>query len=115
MQICNVYEDEFIYIPSSGKCLLNILVHNYPDRENELNEKIDKYCKDNGIYRHNIRYCDLINISNLIDIKIDYLRYHNRESENKTNRYKPRQLFENPDIMVIIIDRHYIQIKKDYN
>jgi len=61
--------------------LYNIICH-YIDK-NKLNKDkseilkiMDDYCKSKNLYRHNIRLCDLSDISEKIKINITSLRKH---------------------------------------
>lgn len=68
---------------------------------------INDYCVKKSLYRHNIRYCDLSALSELLNIKITYLR------KNK-QYYEPNE--KEFDVLVFIQNDHYIQIKnkKEY-
>jgi len=48
---------------------------------------INDYCKKYEIYRHNIRFCDLPKISELIDIKIVALKKNGKYYRPSHNEY----------------------------
>lgn len=63
---------------------------------------VNAYCVKKSLYRHNIRYCDLPPLSELLKIKITHLR-----QDGNTLKLRETEF----DILVIIQNDHFIQIK----